>query len=238
MLEDTAIQSVSAPHAVLHFEWTLCLRKSVEILANPLEVIRVYRLSPTLTEFLFQSPPGEIEPGLVEERMIVIRIRSPDHDRCRISHEVEPLLTLSERLFRSFTLGDVAPDSLKFPDSAIFIKNSIIHPLLPSCLSVPVDDLMFVGLGAWVLAKGDDVVYRSFAFRFRNHQKVTRADQFFTSFAEVPAVSVIDEGESRIRQIPADEIGLLFHNRPITLLTLEQSFLHPFAFSDVLDIGQ
>src|SRR5215510_12850939 len=67
MLEDAAILSISAPYAVFHFEWALCVRKSVEILANPFEVLWVYRPGPALTEFLFESPTGEIEPGLVEE---------------------------------------------------------------------------------------------------------------------------------------------------------------------------
>src|SRR5262245_1306640 len=170
--------------------------------------------------------------------MIVICIRCPDHDRRRIGHAVESFLTFPERLLRSFTLSDVAADRLKLANLAVFIEYSVIHPLLPSDLPVPVDDLMFVILGSWILAKGDDVVYCGFALTFREQEKITRADQFFTGFAEVSAICVIDEGQSRIREKAADEIGLFFHNRAITLLTLVQPFLHPFSFSDVLDVCQ
>src|SRR5262247_3363624 len=149
--------------------------------------------------------------------MIVICIRCPDHDRRRIGHAVESFLTFPERFFSSFTLSDVASDRLKLANLAVFIENSIIHPFLPSRLPVSVDDLMFVNLGSWILAKGNDVIYHNFAFPFRNQEKITRADQFFTGFAEVSAICVIDEGERRIREKPADEIGLLFYDRAITL---------------------
>src|SRR5882724_7476582 len=134
---------------------------------------------------------------------------------CRASHEV------LQRLFTLFALGDISPNPLQFGHTAGGVKKHVVSPVLPPDTSVGVEDFVLVlaSPNARVLNERFNMYENGWTRRLWNQLQELHADKLFACFPKIPAVSIIDKRERRVRQVAADKFCLSLHNVSVPLFT-------------------
>lgn len=95
---------------VLHVKLPLRFEGGRVSLQTPGEILCMHALAPAVAELLFQTPPREIEPRIVEIVAQLVSSRHPDQNGRRICDCAETLLRLHLRLFGMLAAGDVVAD--------------------------------------------------------------------------------------------------------------------------------
>src|SRR6266850_450633 len=122
-----------------------------------------------------------------------------DH-RCACDEVLQSLLAL-------LALGDVSPNCLQFGHTTGGVKKHAVSPVLPPDTPVGFEDFVLVlaSPNARVLNERFNVFENGWTHRLWNQLQELHADKLFACFPKIPAVSIIDKRERRVRQVAADK---------------------------------
>src|SRR6516162_6428526 len=77
-VENPTVLPIVPARPVLHLEPLPCIKAGVIDLKTVLRILPMHAFRPTVSEFLLQSAPGEVQPTLVDEVAELVRVRRPD----------------------------------------------------------------------------------------------------------------------------------------------------------------
>ncbi len=123
VVQDPAVFAVVPPEPVFHHERRPGVERSQVGLQTPLPIIRVNALRPAAAHLLFDGPPREVQPLLVEVITALVCVRAPDQYWRGISQFSKPLLTLAIGLFSPMPLGDISEDDDSTLDLAMRVSD-------------------------------------------------------------------------------------------------------------------
>ena len=83
------------PESILHAEGSALVERGDVTLEALVDVVAVDAREPAGAELVLERAAGELEPPRVEEVVVRIRARHPDHDGGRIGHHSEAVFLLA-----------------------------------------------------------------------------------------------------------------------------------------------
>jgi hypothetical protein len=96
VVRDEAILAVVTAKPILQHERPAGIERLDVALEAPLEVAGVHTVGPAVAYLLLGRPPGEVQPGFVEEGAEPIHARHPDEHRQGIRHDAKARLALPQ----------------------------------------------------------------------------------------------------------------------------------------------
>src|SRR5262245_24270594 len=84
-----------SPEPVIKHEWLARVESIYIRLQTALQVGTMDAFGPPISEFLLERAPGEVQPGLVEERAQLVHPRHPNHHGRRIGDDPEASFALA-----------------------------------------------------------------------------------------------------------------------------------------------
>ena len=129
----------------------------------------------------------------------------------------------AEGLLAPFAMSDVLDDGLELERLAVFAKEAADAVLLPHGQAVEPDDAVVERDDRLLRGQGFEPTQGDGEVFHRQGLQEIGAEQFIFGFAVKAAVGAVDEGEGAVGLEPANQIGLVFHNRAQAFLAFRHS---------------